>query len=252
MKKLKKLFVLAAMAMAFGLFAVVAPDTSALVTTPDLDNYVGVVGDTVMVCGEAEYGDSDIVITFDGVLMVDETLSGSVDWCFSFEVPSIAAGVYAVVISEYGEAISNPTELVNFEVVPKITPSSLYGEDGDVITVTGTGFNGSDTITLTLDGNLMTTTPATVTTNSLGEFTLTFVVPSGTLIDDAALVASDTGGNAAMELFTIGEADDEIDDDEDSPETGDINVVFIATTSILAVAGITLAGIGLKRASAKR
>jgi len=40
--------------------------------------------------------------------------------------------------------------------------------------------------------------------------------------------------------------------DVDNPATGDINMVVVAITSVIALAGIVIVGISLKKASARR
>lgn len=86
-----------------------------------------------------------------------------------------------------------------------LTPSS--GVAGQVVIITGSGFDNSSTATITFDGAALTTTPSTVTTTSAGALpatggTLSFTVPSGAY--GAHTVQITTGStNIGVATFTI-------------------------------------------------
>lgn len=65
------------------------------------------------------------------------------------------------------------------------------------VQITGAAFTPNSAVTLRFDGNLLTTTPATVTTTSAGAFTANFAVPSATAAGSHS-ISTTTGTGAAM------------------------------------------------------
>lgn len=79
------------------------------------------------------------------------------------------------------------------------------GHVGDTVTITGTGFTGSDVVTFTFGGAAISTIPSTVTEVS-GAFSCTFVVPAGQTFSVEGshnVVATDTGSATATAAFII-------------------------------------------------
>ena len=60
-----------------------------------------------------------------------------------------------------------------------------------------------------------------------------------------------SGGYRFSRVIDDGETEEELEDEE-NPKTSDINIGFISLTSIIALAGITIAGVTYKKSSVKR
>ncbi|MGD0451678.1 MAG: hypothetical protein ABSA79_11580 [Candidatus Bathyarchaeia archaeon] len=67
--------------------------------------------------------------------------------------------------------------------------------------MSGTGFAGSSTITITYDGTAQTTSPATITTSPTGAFSATFTVPSSAI--GSHTVQATDGTNSPTATFTV-------------------------------------------------
>jgi hypothetical protein len=80
-----------------------------------------------------------------------------------------------------------------------ITPTS--GSSGTTVTVSGTGFSASRTITIKYNAVPVTTSPATITTDATGSFTASFDVPAGTagthLVEATDFIYSDSANFTA-------------------------------------------------------
>src|SRR5439155_12638142 len=105
--------------------------------------------------------------------------------------------VYVQVIS-IGAMISQAV----FQVTNSISLNPDTGTPGTAVTVTGTGFAPSSSMTIRYDGTIQSTTPPTVTTDSNGAFSCMFNVPAGTPGTHTVL-ATDAGGNSASATFTL-------------------------------------------------
>jgi hypothetical protein len=156
----------------------------------------GAVGDTVTVSGNGFDGNSTVTITFDGTTMTTATTNSSGTFATTtFAVPETSRGTHTVRGQDGGANYATAT----FSVAQNITINPTTGPSGTVVTVTGNGFGASKTITITYNAISVTTTPPSVTTNSLGYFTATFSVPVG-VAGTYEVVASD-GTNTATASF---------------------------------------------------
>src|SRR2546422_489444 len=81
-----------------------------------------------------------------------------------------------------------------------LNPSS--GPTGTSVTVTGSNFVASSTVTIALDGTNLATTPATVTTTSTGSFSASVTIPSSTAAPHT-ISATDAASNSASAQFTV-------------------------------------------------
>ncbi len=81
-----------------------------------------------------------------------------------------------------------------------LNPSSWFV--GTPVTVTGTQFAASSTVTISFDGATLTTTPINVTTDLTGAFSATFIVPSTTL-GIHTITVTDAIGNTVLSTFTV-------------------------------------------------
>src|SRR5438445_1474394 len=82
-----------------------------------------------------------------------------------------------------------------------LNPSS--GTVGTAVTVTGTSFHSSSTITIRYDGATVNTTPSVLTTNSGGNFTGSFTVPSISSLGSHTVNATDAAAASSTAQFTV-------------------------------------------------
>ena len=82
-----------------------------------------------------------------------------------------------------------------------LNPSS--GTVGTAVTVTGTSFHSSSTITIRYDGATVNTTPSVLTTNSGGNFTGSFTVPSPSSMGSHTVNATDAAAASSTAQFTV-------------------------------------------------
>ncbi len=184
-----------------------------LAAITSLGETAGYVGDVVSVTGTGFAASTTITFTFDGSSVSTTCATDSTgsfpgvtgDSC-SFVVPASPAG------DDGGNNVA-ATDTINtayasFTVQAEVTFLSEYsGHVGDVVTVMGTGFAASTTITFTFDGSSVSTTCATDTTGSFPGVTddaCSFVVPASPAGDDAGdnFEATDEV-NTAYASFTV-------------------------------------------------
>ncbi len=89
-----------------------------------------------------------------------------------FSVPTVGRGTYYVWVTVGSETSAART----FTVIPGMTLSTITGNVGDQITITGTGFTASNSVTIYLDSVIQLTTTA----NAYGMFSTSFTIPRGT------------------------------------------------------------------------
>jgi IPT/TIG domain-containing protein len=118
----------------------------------------------------------------------------------TFTIPALTAGSKTVTVSDGTNSINSAT---NFTVAPLITLAASSGSVGDTVTITGTGFAGSSTIsTRTYDGAALTLAPTTPATSSSGGFSATFTVPASVAGVHTVLL-KDASNNQATATFTV-------------------------------------------------
>ncbi|WP_415280979.1 spherulation-specific family 4 protein [Candidatus Nitrososphaera sp. FF02] len=147
---------------------------------------------------------------------------------------------YTVTVSDYGSSffdhwengsttrsrtlsMSSDTTVTAYYRKPFITLSPASGEQGALLTVTGSHFSPSSPVTITYDGTSM---PGSITTSSAGAFTASFAVPSFSDIGPNTVRAADGRGWNAQAVFQDTSPPDEVDDSLHAllPKTG----VFVA------------------------
>ena len=195
----------------------------------------GAVGDTITVSGTGFAASSDITIYFDGDEVDitggdDDTDSDGSFSGATFTVPETSRGSYTIKAKDD----DNNYDTATFTVAQKITIDPTNGFSGITVTVTGTGFKASYTITIKYNNYPVTTVPTTVTTNSTGYFSATFVVPAS-LAGTYVVEASD-GTNTATANFV---------------STTDATISQTTTTAAPGYVGmqLTITGTGFKASS---
>ena len=156
----------------------------------------GAAGTEVTVSGTGFEDDEDITIYFAGS-KIDTTpasIETDVDGSFSgiFTVPVKVRDTYKVKASDGTNKHS-----VNFAITAGASLSSLTGNVGTTLTVSGTGFITSGTVTIKYDNTQI----ATATTDAVGAFSTTFDVPASQY-GDHTITASD-GANVQQLTFTM-------------------------------------------------
>ena len=172
--------------------------TSAITLNPSS----GAVGSTVTVTGSGFAASSSITIKYDGttVATTTSTSSGSLPSGVTFSVPASVAGSHTVSATD----ASSNTASVTFTLTPSISLSPTSGNVGSTVTVSGSGFASSSTITIKFAGTTQTTSPGTVTTSSSGSLPsgVTFSVPAS-VAGSQTVSATDASSNTASATFTV-------------------------------------------------
>jgi len=175
------------------------PDASAPFTvTPEvtLSASSGNVGDTRTVGGSGFKASSTVTIYYDGNSVGTDTTNAAGTFTgFTFTVPNSPRGTHKI---KAKDSLGYSPE-VNFTILPEITINPTSGNVGDRITVSGTGFKASSTVTIYYDGDSV----GTDTTNTAGTFTgFTFTIPDSTK-GVYKVKARDSLGDSPEVNFTI-------------------------------------------------
>jgi hypothetical protein len=168
----------------------------------NISSSAGEVGDQVTVSGDGFQASLSVDILFDTTVVATVTASAiGIISNATFTVPPSAQGAHEITAKD---AIGS-TPGVNYTVSPTMAVAPTEGGVNDQVTVSGQGFAADDTITISFDGVAVATSPAAVTTNSVGSFTATFVVPTAGQ-GDHTVRAEDATGNFVTETFAIGQS----------------------------------------------
>ena len=180
-----------------------APDDSNTVTytvTPDVTANVSTanVGDTVTVSGTGFAASTSVTIYFDGVSEGTDTTNTTGNFTgFTFTVPATVEGTYIIEAEE--TYATSYYDTVNLEIDPKITINPTSGVVDDIVAVTGSGFDGTSTVTISFNGVSQTT----AVTDANGTLpSTTFTVPEASR-GNYTVKGQDTGGNYATATFTV-------------------------------------------------
>jgi len=131
----------------------------------------GYVGDQITVYGTGFTGGSTVTVSFDGTVKVTTTATTYGTFSAVFTVPESCYGIHTVTAQDG----SGYYATASFTTYSKVTVSPATAAVGDKITVSGTGFAASQSVTIYFDDE----TAGSATTNSLGTFTsTTFTVPA--------------------------------------------------------------------------
>lgn len=135
----------------------------------------GLAGDTVTVSGTGFSGSSNITIYFNNVAMAVTSGTARTNSYGTFEnvkfsVPGVGAGTYEVQAKDG----ANKTDTATFSMAATATFSPTTGYVGTEVTVSGTGFRASQSITVTFADAAVGTTLS----DDRGSFTTSFNVPA--------------------------------------------------------------------------
>ncbi len=165
----------------------------------------GYVGSQVTVNGKG-FSPGPVYIYMDSSTNVLATTSANTSGVLTAATITIPAATKAThVIRAVDSAGSIHAATTNFDVNPRLVISPESGGAGDQISVTGTGFAGSSLITLTIDGEDMLTSPATVNSNTTGGFTAIFTIPDDIARGAHSIIATDLMDNSAGAILMVEE-----------------------------------------------
>src|SRR5437879_972833 len=91
--------------------------------------------------------------------------------------------------------------IAHAQTTPTLTASPSTVAAGNVVTFTGTGFNPSQTITLSSSGT--GTSIASTTSDTAGAFSVSWTVPAGTAAGTYTITAADQSGLTASTTLTV-------------------------------------------------
>lgn len=144
---------------------------------------------------------STISLTWDGnpLLALPSPLTTNISGSFTafFTVPKDAAGLHYVNATDLNGHKASDT----YTIVPfiSITPEGLYQDD--LAWITGRGFSGSSTITVTWDGTQLATIPPVITTDIVGDFTTSFRIPVNTFGNHRVVVVDQNGNIVSVQYL---------------------------------------------------
>ena len=165
------------------------------------------VGDAVTVTGTGYGNQAPVTVQFDGINV--GTVTSGLDGSFTatFPLPTVPAGA-AHTITAVGSGQTDNFALPNTYVIGQIASLvPVIGTTLTPITLTGNGFGANETLTITFDTS--TGTPSSVNlngtalTNSQGEFTAAFTVPSKPLGAGTITATGVTSGQTSTIVFTL-------------------------------------------------
>ena len=157
------------------------------------------VGDTIAVAGGGfEPQETGIRVTFAGqVAATGITADMDGVWDSSFVLPASTFGSQTV--SASGDITSTVTTTLNIKAqITALNPAE--GAPGDLVTLTGNGFHGSQALTVTIGGITASGNPQT---QSNGNFNISFRVPKGSPEGERTLVVTDESGANDSDDFTV-------------------------------------------------
>ena len=173
----------------------------------------GPVGSIYQVTGSGFTDSSSATLTFGGTLQtpsscsagtftgVTITTTASGGFVCTFPVHSESAGNYAIIGKDSSSGLSSAT--VMFQVTAlAVSISESSGPIGTPVTVSGTGYTPSSTVTLVLDSVSITScTSGSLSVSGTGAFSCSFDIPSGT--SGTTVTATDVNGGVAKTKFSV-------------------------------------------------
>ena len=156
----------------------------------------GSPGRTVTVDGMGFGDDVDVTIEFDGQEVAEDQTDRDGSFTASFTIPAKGPGTYKI---EAEDEDRNKDD-VNFTISTDITLSQTTGHVGSQVTVSGSGFTPSATVTVTYTSDPVIV--ATTTADSTGKFSASFTIPKSKH-GEHTITASDTSGIASTTTFTV-------------------------------------------------
>jgi hypothetical protein len=169
----------------------------------ELDPEKAQVGTEVEISGEGLRQNQKITIEYDGdivdIVSGNEETDSEGEFTCTIIVPESTIGSHTITATD--ESGNKPE--AEFIVKPKITLAPTQATSGNTVEVSGTGFTKMEYITITFDGNRVSTNPIEIKTSHKGSFIGSFLVPSYTTSGVSEVRASDHSANKAYAHLTI-------------------------------------------------
>lgn len=162
-------------------------------------------GTYVTVTGSGFTGSTTVAIFFGGsqIITMPSTITTDSFGAFTaaFVVPLVASGSWNVRAQDSFGYQSTTTFSVGLNVVFSVA----RGIVGTIVTINGLGFAPSSRITFMFDSTVLATTPAIVTTDALGIFQASIVIPES-IGQNHLIIVNDSAGNRVSTTFTLDES----------------------------------------------
>jgi hypothetical protein len=160
----------------------------------------GGVGDQVVISGNGFAANDAIDFLFDDVVVSGVTAAADDNGSFSttMVIPSASRGSHTIKAKDDNFNSATATLTIGHKIT--VNPSTNL-KAGDTLTISGSGFDASKTMTITWGGVVITTNPVTVTSSTTGGFAASITVP-GTKAGSYPVAVSD-GANVATDTVTI-------------------------------------------------
>jgi len=169
----------------------------------EINPEAGQVGTEVEISGKRFGIGQEISVKYDGdsidIASGDEKTDDEGEFTCIIIIPESTFGDHTITVTD--ESGNEPE--AEFSVKPKITIDPTSGTVGEVITVSGTGFEDRAYMIITFDDYRISTTPLSLYTRGNGSFTGSFVVPSRAVRGTSKIRASDEDYNWAEAELTI-------------------------------------------------
>src|SRR5574341_2419497 len=185
----------------------------------------GAPGSAVTVTGSGFAKNTVTSILFDFAFVEETTTNNSGAFTKSITIPTTANGGSHKITANDGISSVDATFTVSSQTMITVTPTS--GAIGTTVTVSGSNFGASKTITIRFDNDNVLTSPFSVVSTTTGAFSATFTIPSAALVGSHTISAMD-GTLTATGIFNV----------------SGISLVSISPTSGAAGIALTVTGSG--------
>lgn len=168
-----------------------------MVTQPiiELSPSSGPLGTTVSITGSGFAPSVTVTVSYGGAKVATGTSTSSGAFQATFSVPASAQSQSVTAVDSDGNTASEYFAVT----VPSVSASPTSGAVGTQVTLTGSGFAPSSSVTVTFDTTKLSTS---CTSSGSGDLSCTFTVPtSGT--GSQTVTVTDSYGNAATALFLV-------------------------------------------------
>jgi len=171
--------------------------TSSLTRSPTS----GTVGTTITLTGFGYAASTTVTVRWDGALLATSPSPITTDSKGAF-VATVLAPSGEPVSHDIVAADAGGSVTVTFTLSRNLVLSPSTGPATTVVLMTGSGFIASSPISVTFDGAVVATTPATITSDALGGFLASFTVPPASP-GARTVKATDGIGGSATATFTM-------------------------------------------------
>ncbi len=160
----------------------------------------GAPGSTVTVTGSGFAKNTVTSILFDFAFVEETTTNNSGAFTKSITIPTTANGGSHKITANDGVSSVDATFTVSSQTLIALTPTS--GAIGTTVTVSGSNFGASKTITIRFDNDNVLTSPFSVVSTNTGAFSATFKIPSAALVGSHTVSAMD-GTLTSTGIFNV-------------------------------------------------